>query len=93
PPPVVAPAAVAQAPMPPAPPSPRAPTTATTRKALDPVQAVIEARRLFGRALDAEENQDYVEAVRCYEEIKRLPVDARAMGVDVRLERARKLVQ
>lgn len=70
-----------------------APAPAVTKKVPDSANAYEEARQLLGKALDAEENQDYVEAVRCYEAIKRLPVDARAMGIDVRLARARKLIQ
>jgi hypothetical protein len=79
----------------PAPPRPPvvSPTTSIDTKANDAAAAQREARRLLSAALDAEGNQDYVEAVRCYEAIKRLPVDARAMGVELRLERARKLAR
>ena len=83
------PPALAQSPRPSPPPAP----APAVKKSPDPSEAYAEARRLLGKALDAEENQDYVEAVRCYEAIKRLPVDARAMGIDVRIQRARKLVQ
>jgi hypothetical protein len=66
-----------------------APTPLAT-PAADPAE---QARTLFRKAIDAENEQDYVEAVRCYEQIKKLPVDSRGMGVDVRLEQARKLAQ
>jgi hypothetical protein len=52
-----------------------------------------QARTLWRKAIDAEINQDYVEAVACYEKIKKLPADVHPRGLDVRLEQARKLVK
>jgi hypothetical protein len=58
-----------------------------TAPAVDPIE---EARRLWSKAIDAEANKDFVEAVKCYEQIKKLPADAQPAGVDVRLEMAKK---
>jgi hypothetical protein len=52
-----------------------------------------QSRTLWGRAIDAEANQDYVEAVECYELIRTLPRDVQPWGLDVRLEQAKRLAK
>ncbi|HEX8525258.1 MAG TPA: hypothetical protein VF669_23605 [Tepidisphaeraceae bacterium] len=64
-----------------------APAPSPAVESVDPVE---RARELWRKAIDAEGNQDFVEAVKCYEQIKKLPADAQPEGVDVRLELARK---
>jgi hypothetical protein len=56
-------------------------------------EAYDEEKLLWGKAIDAEANQDYVEAVRCYEEIKLLPVEVQPPALDVRLELARRRIK
>ena len=53
----------------------------------DPVD---QARSLWRKAIDAEANQDFALAVKCYEQIKKLPDDVQPAGLEVRLEQARK---
>ena len=65
---------------PPPPPAPAAP-------AVDPVE---QARTLWRQAIDAEIGGKFREAVRCYEQIKKLPADVQPEGLDVRLEQAKK---
>jgi hypothetical protein len=50
-------------------------------------------RELWVKAIDAEANQDYVEAVRCYEEIKKLPPEVQPPALNVNLERAKRLMK
>jgi hypothetical protein len=72
------------------------PAVATTEKsvAVEPVVDPEEqARTLWRKAIDAEVNQDYVEAVACYEKIKKLPADVQPWGLDIRLEQAKKLAK
>jgi hypothetical protein len=57
------------------------------------LNAYDEAKRLWGKAIDAEANQDFVEAVNCYEKIRALPADVHPPGLEVRLELARKLTK
>jgi hypothetical protein len=54
---------------------------------VDPVE---QARTLWRKAIDAEANQDFVEAVKCYGQIKKLPADVQPAGLEVRLELAKK---
>jgi len=68
------------------PPPPVAPPVATPPP-VDPAEAV---RTLWRKAIDAEQNQDFVEAVKCYQLIKKLPADVQPEGLDVRLELAKK---
>ena len=56
-------------------------------------EAEDEARRLWRLAIDAEQNQDFVEAVSCYEKIKKLPNEVHPRGLDVRLSLAKKLMK
>jgi len=49
-----------------------------------------KARVLWRKAIDAEANQDFVEAVNCYEQIKKLPGDVQQEGLDLRLDLAKK---
>ena len=49
-----------------------------------------QARTLWRQAIDAEANQDFLEAVQCYDLIKKLPEDVQPPGIDVRLKMARK---
>jgi hypothetical protein len=65
---------------PPAPPVVKTPT-------VDPVD---QARALWRSAIDAEGKEDFREAIRCYEQIKKLPADVQPDGLEVRLEMARK---
>jgi hypothetical protein len=51
--------------------------------------AIERSRKLWTRALDAEGKGDYAEAVRCYEEIKKLPRVAQQRGLDIRLANAK----
>ncbi len=60
---------------------------ATTAPEVDPVD---EAHMLWSKAIDAEANKDFVEAVKCYEKIKKLPAHAQPAGVDLRLQMAKK---
>jgi hypothetical protein len=53
-------------------------------------QAIERARRLWSRAIDAEQKNDYAEAVRCYEQIKSLPSTAHQAGLDFRLQNAQR---
>ena len=53
-------------------------------------QAIERARRLWSRAIDAEQKGDYAEAVRCYEQIKSLPRAAHQAGLDFRLQNAQR---
>ncbi len=106
-PPPIAPAPVANIPPAPIaniPPAPAAPAIAPTPEPVAsstkdaPVQLPAgdpeeQARTLWRKAIDAEVNQDYVEAVKCYEQIKKLPADVHPWGLDVRLEQARKLMK
>jgi len=71
-------------------PAPEPTKVATAEPAGDPAD---QARMLWRKAIDAERNQDYVEAVSCYEQIKKLPADVQPWGLDVHLEQARKLVK
>jgi len=48
-----------------------------------------QARTLWRKAIDAEVNQDFREAVQCYELIQKLPEDVQPTGVKVRLKLAR----
>jgi hypothetical protein len=54
-------------------------------------QAIDRARKLWSRAIDAEQKGDYAEAVRCYEQIKLLPQAAHQAGLDFRLKNAQRL--
>jgi hypothetical protein len=56
-------------------------------------EAEDEARRLWRLAFDAEQNQDFVEAVSLYEQIKKLPPSVHPTGLEVRLSLARKLTK
>ena len=56
-------------------------------------EAEDEARRLWRLAFDAEQNQDFVEAVSLYEQIKKLPASVHPAGLEVRLSLARKLTK
>jgi hypothetical protein len=51
--------------------------------------AIAQARTLWSSAIDAEGKGDYAEAVRCYEQIKRLPPVAHQAGLELRLANAR----
>jgi hypothetical protein len=79
------------------PPDPSTITPATKPAAVAPpapepvVDPEEQARTLWRKAIDAEVNQDYVEAVACYEKIKKLPADVQPFGIDLRLEQAKKL--
>ena len=75
--------------------SPQAIENPTPKPAVKKVQmpdgtAEEQAGILWRRAIDAEVNQDFVEAVECYELIKTLPSDVQPWGLDVRLDLARK---
>ena len=65
---------------PPAPPAP----------AVDPVE---QARTLWRKAIDSEISGDFREAVKCYEQIKKLPTDVQPEGLDLRLEQAKKQIK
>ncbi len=56
----------------------------------DPEQ---QARTLWRRAMAAEANQDYREAVQCYEMIKKLPEDVRPLGLDTNLAMAKRMLK
>jgi hypothetical protein len=56
-------------------------------------EAEDEARRLWRLAFDAEQNQDFVEAVNLYEQIKKLPPSVHPAGLEVRLSLAKKLMK
>jgi hypothetical protein len=56
-------------------------------------EAEDEARRLWRLAFDAEQNQDFVEAVSLYEQIKKLPPSVHPAGLEVRLSLAKKLTK
>jgi hypothetical protein len=62
-------------------------------KPMSIAEAETEARKLWGLAFEAEQNQDYVEAVSCYEKIKKLPGDVHPLGLEVRLSLAKKLMK
>ncbi|MGH7214221.1 MAG: hypothetical protein ACREIT_05615 [Tepidisphaeraceae bacterium] len=59
----------------------------------DAPDALARARTLWRSAIDAEHRQDYVAAVRAYEQIKQLPSDAWPGGLDVKLEIAKRRVK
>jgi hypothetical protein len=72
-------------------PTPPAPPPRTRKQFSSINEAYDEEKLLWSKAIDAEANQDYVEAVRCYEEIKQLPREVqRPLGLEVRLELARR---
>ena len=71
--------------------TPAAPTTQKVWTNLS--EAEDEARRLWRLAIDAEQNQDFVEAVSLYEQIKKLPPSVHPAGLEVRLSLARKLTK
>ncbi len=81
---------------PPAPVASPAPTPAPAPEKVAPVEPVSsvdpveQARTLWRKAIDAEGNQDFVEAVKCYEKIKKLPADVQPAGLEVRLAQAKK---
>jgi hypothetical protein len=52
-----------------------------------------QAKRLWIQAIDAEATQDYAGAVKCYEQIKKLPPDVHPWGLDERLDWARKQIK
>jgi hypothetical protein len=79
------------APVPAATPPPPAPRPKRTFATID--EAYDEEKRLWSKAIDAEANQDYVEAVRCYEEIKLLPSEVHPRALEVRLDLARRLMK
>jgi hypothetical protein len=62
-------------------------TFATIDEALD------EEKRLWSKAIDAEANQDYVEAVRCYEEIQQLPAEVQPRALQLYLDMAKRNVR
>ena len=85
-------ASPAEAPKPaPAPPS--AASAAPAHVIVTSTDPYDRARELWSKAIDAEANQDYVEAVRCYEEIQKLPPDVQPRALPVRLDLARKLMK
>jgi hypothetical protein len=88
-PPAPIPAAVKSSP----PPEPIAPAKPAPSQFTDSVSQYEESKRLWIKAIDAEANQDFVEAVSCYEQIKKLPADVHPAGLDVNLDRARKLAK
>jgi hypothetical protein len=56
----------------------------------EPQQSDVEkARSLWNKAIDSEINRDFVEAVRCYNEIKKLDKSAWPKTLDMRLDAAR----
>jgi len=56
----------------------------------DPDAMIQQARILWRNAISAEANGDYVQAVRCYEQIKKMPPVAWPGGLDLRMEDARR---
>jgi cytochrome c-type biogenesis protein CcmH/NrfG len=69
-------------------------TASTTRRVWTNItEAEDEARRLWRLAIDAEQNQDFVEAVALYEQIKQLPSTVHPAGLQVRLSLAKKLTK
>jgi hypothetical protein len=56
----------------------------------DPVD---QARALWSHAIDAEAKQDFPEAIKFYEQIKKLPATAWPAGLEIRLTAARRQVQ
>ncbi len=56
----------------------------------DPID---RARSLWIHAIDAEARQDYPEAIKYYEQIKKLPESAWPKGLEIRLQAAKKQVQ
>jgi hypothetical protein len=95
------PKAEALPPVPPVPPpaaapppqAPPAPPQRTKRQFTSITEAYDEEKRLWSKAIDAEANQDFVEAVRCYEEIEQLPREVHPPALSVRLELARRQVK
>jgi hypothetical protein len=67
-----------------------APEKVAPAEPVSTVDPVDQARTLWRKAIDAEGNQDFVEAVKCYEKIKKLPADVQPAGLEVRLELAKK---
>lgn len=57
---------------------------------IDPDQAIFEARRLWREGITAEGDGHYAEAVRCYEQIQKLPARAWPSSLQLRLDFARK---
>lgn len=70
-----------------------APKAVEPAKVVDTRPPYDQAKDLWRRAIDAEANQDFVEAVNCYEQIKKLPADVQPWGLEVRLDQARKLTK
>jgi hypothetical protein len=69
----------------PDPPSPSSP-------AID-VDPVDQARALWSHAIDAEAKQDYPEAIKFYEQIKKLPQNVWPAGLEIRLAAAKRQLQ
>ena len=67
-----------------------APPPAPPAPAVDPVE---QARTLWRKAIDSEISGDFREAVKCYEQIKKLPTDVQPEGLDLRLEQAKKQIK
>jgi hypothetical protein len=53
----------------------------------------MKSKLLWGKAIDAEINQDYVEAVKCYKQIKALPDEYHQNDLELRLARAERLAK
>lgn len=64
-----------------------------SRAQLPPGDPEEQARILRLRAIDAEDNQDFREAVNLYELIKKLPADVQPRDIDIRLEQAKKMLK
>jgi hypothetical protein len=76
----------------PPPPAPATPQAAKPPPAPN-VDPETQARTLWRKAIDAEINQDFREAVSCYEQIQKLPADVQPPGLEVRLALAKKLLK
>jgi hypothetical protein len=69
----------------------QAPPPAVVAKSDEPPQSNYEkAKTLWLKAIDAEVKKDYAEAVRCYEEIKKLDKSVWPKTLDMRLDEAKR---
>jgi len=66
--------------------------TTPTPPTVDLDAAIAQSRRLYNAALDAEGQGDWAQALRCYQEIQRLPAGAWQGDLKLRLEQAQRRV-
>jgi len=72
---------------------PPAPAPKVEKPAEPELTPYMQSKVLWGKAIDAEINQDYVEAVKCYEQIKKLPDEYHQNDLELRLARAKRLAK